>query len=277
MNLNPLVSIDWLLENLDLPNLVILDASVKKNVSGLIPEFPSLQIKGARRFDMETIFFDKESSLPNMIPSAKVFTKECQKLGIHKNSIIVVYDNLGIYTSPRAWWMFKAMGHNDIAVLDGGLSAWKKADLPCENSILENVESGNFEAHYQPALVRDSAFILNNIENAEMLILDARSEKRFDGSIPEPRENMASGHIPGSKNFSYKNVLEKGKMKSLAELEKIFAAFKVEDKQLVFTCGSGVTACIILLASELVSKNQKSLYDGSWSEWGELNKFPVEC
>ena len=257
MNLNPLVSVDWLLENLDRPNLVILDASVKKNVSGLTPEFPNLQIKGARRFAMETIFFDKESPLPNMIPTAEVFTKECQKLGIHKNSIIVVYDNLGIYTSPRVWWMFKAMGHPHIAVLDGGLSAWKKAGLPCENQMIRTVELGAFEAQYQPALVSDSTFILNNNDNAQMLILDARSEARFNGSIPEPRENMVSGHIPGSKNLPYSQVLDNGKMKSIGELKKIFKAFDMEDKQLVFTCGSGVTACIILLASELVSQNQK--------------------
>jgi len=269
MALNPIVSTDWLMENIDIPNLVILDASVKKNVSGLTPEFPNLQIKGTRRFDMENIFLDKENTLPNMIPNVKVFTQECQKLGICKNSIIVVYDNLGIYTSPRAWWMFKAMGHHQITVLDGGLSAWKEAGLPCEIRIKRKVMLGDFEAQYQSSLVRDSAFILNNIENDEVLILDARSEKRFDGSIPEPRENMASGHIPCSKNLPYSNVLENGKMKSKAELKKIFAKVNLEDKQLVFTCGSGVTACIILLASELIVPNKKSLYDGSWSEWGQ--------
>lgn len=277
MALNPIVSTDWLMENIDIPNLVILDASPKKNVSGLTPEFPNFQIKGAGRFDMENIFLDKESTLPNMIPNAKVFTQECQKLGICKSSIIVVYDNLGIYTSPRAWWMFKAMGHHQITVLDGGLSAWKEAGLPCEITIKRKVMLGDFEAQYQSSLVRDSAFILNNIENDEVLILDARSEKRFDGSIPEPRENMASGHIPGSKNLPYNNVLENGKMKSKAELKKIFKTINIADKQLAFTCGSGITACIILLASELIVPNKKSLYDGSWSEWGQLNKFPVEC
>jgi len=277
MTLNPIVSAKWLMENIDIPNLVILDASVKKNVSGLTPEFPKLQIKGARHFDMEKVFFDKESSLPNMIPNVKTFTNECQKLGIGKNSIIVVYDNLGIYTSPRAWWMFKAMGHKNVAVLDGGLSAWKKAGLPCENPILEKINQGNFEAQYQPDLVRSSDFILDNVDNDDILILDARSEKRFDGSIPEPRENMASGHIPGSKNLPYNNVLENGKMKSKAELKKIFKTINIADKQLAFTCGSGITACIILLASELIVPNKKSLYDGSWSEWGQLNKFPVEC
>lgn len=277
MILNPIVSAEWLMENIDIPNLVILDASPKKNVSGLMPEYTNVQIKGARTFDMENTFFDNESTLPNMIPNPKVFTQECQKLGIDKSSVIVVYDNLGIYTSPRAWWMFKAMGHHQIAVLDGGLTAWKKAGFPCEIGIKRKVMVGDFESQYQSSFARDSAFILDNIENTEMLILDARSKKRFDGSIAEPRENMASGHIPGSKNLPYSNVLDNGNIKPKHELEKIFGKLNMEDKQLVFTCGSGITACIILLASELVSKNKKSLYDGSWSEWGQLNKFPVEC
>jgi len=276
MTLNPIVTVDWLYENLDIPNLIILDASVKKNVSGLTPEFPDLQIKGARRFDMETVFFDKDNPIPNMIPNPEVFTKHCQKLGINKNSIIVVYDNLGIYTSPRAWWMFKAMGDQYVTVLDGGLSAWKNAGFPCEKLNNPQVEKGDFEAHYNEELVRDSSFVLENIDNDNILVVDARGEGRFDGSLPEPRENMQSGHIPNSVNLSYKKVLEYGKMKSKNELETIINSVGINNQKLVFTCGSGVTACIILLASELVLSNKKSLFDGSWSEWGQLNKFPVE-
>jgi len=276
MTLNPLVTVHWLSENLDIPNLIILDASVKNNVSGLKATFPDLQIKGARYFDMETVFFDKENPIPNMMPSPEVFTSECQKLGIHKNSIIVVYDNLGIYTSPRAWWMFKAMGHPYISVLDGGLDAWKRAGLPCEETIEKKFKRGDFEAHYQVDLVRDSNYILNNLNSDELKILDARSEQRFKGSIPEPREHMASGHIPNSLNLPYNKVLKNGKMKSKSELKKVFGKFNNEDEELIFSCGSGVTACIILLASELVISNKKSLYDGSWSEWGQLHKFPVE-
>ena len=276
MTLNPLVTVHWLSENLDIPNLIILDASVKNNVSGLKATFPDLQIKGARHFDMETVFFDKKNPIPNMMPSPEVFTSECQKLGIHKNSIIVVYDNLGIYTSPRAWWMFKAMGHPYISVLDGGLDAWKRAGLPCEETIEKKFKRGDFEAHYQVDLVRDSNYILNNLNSDELKILDARSEQRFKGSIPEPREHMASGHIPNSLNLPYNKVLKNGKMKSKSELKKVFSKFNNEDEELIFSCGSGVTACIILLASELVISNKKSLYDGSWSEWGQLHKFPVE-
>jgi thiosulfate/3-mercaptopyruvate sulfurtransferase len=276
MTLNPVVSAEWLSENLDIPNLVILDASTKENKSGLTTQFPDIQIKGARPFDMETTFLDKNSSIPNMIPSAEVFQEECQKLGINKNSILIVYDNLGIYTSPRAWWMFKVMGHNYVAVLDGGLPSWKNSGFACEKKATLKFEKGDFKAKYKPDLVSNSTEILTILEDKKYLILDARSEDRFYGKVQEPRENMVSGHIPNSKNLPYQLVLENGKMKSTAALIKIFKSYNITNKQLVFTCGSGVTACIILLASELISLNKKSLYDGSWAEWGYQNKFVVE-
>lgn len=276
MTLNPIVSVAWLSQNLDIPNLVILDASTKKNASNLVPTYKNLQIKGARAFDMETIFFDKKNDIPNMMPSPKVFSNECQKLGINSDSIIVIYDNLGIYTSPRARWMFKAMGHPYVAVLDGGLTAWKEASFTCEKKKTTTFEKGTFKAVYNPELVRDSKYILKNLQNKEVLILDARGEDRFLGTQPEPREGMASGHIPNSVNFPYKEVLENGKMKSKAAIEKLLLQINTSNKKLVFTCGSGVTACIILLACELVNDNEKALFDGSWSEWGRIGEFPVE-
>jgi len=275
MTLYPVVTAKWLSENLDLYNLIVLDASSKSNKSNLVAEFPDIQIKGARHFDMETVFYDKESTIPNMIPTPEIFEVECKKLGINKNSIIVVYDNLGIYTSPRAWYMFKAMGHENIAVLDGGLPAWKREGFPCEQKKSYSNDKGDFVVNYQAELVRDSIYILDKLDQDDVLIVDARSEARFSGKLPEPRENMASGHIPSSVNLPYNKVLENGKMKTKQELMNIFDSLKPDKKQLIFTCGSGITACIILLASELVLPNEKSMFDGSWSEWGQLNKFPV--
>jgi len=276
MTLNPIVSAEWLSENLDIPNLVILDASTISNKLKLISEFPNIQIKGARHFDMESTFYDKESTFPNMIPTPGVFEIECRKLGINKNSIIIVYDNLGIITSPRVWWMFKAMGHHYISVLDGGLPEWKRTDFPCESKGALDIKEGDFEANYCPKLIRDSNYMLEKIDNEKVLVIDARSEARFLGNLPEPRGNMASGHIPNSVNLPYSLVLDNGKMKPKQELEKIFDNLYTNHKQLIFTCGSGVTACIILLASELILPNKKSMFDGSWSEWGQLDKFPVE-
>ncbi|MDO9275357.1 MAG: sulfurtransferase [Lutibacter sp.] len=276
MNLNPVVSATWLFENFENPNLVILNASPRENKSNLVPEFTNIQIKGARKFDMEMVFLDKENPIPNMIPDEKIFEEGCRKLGINNNSLIVVYDNLGVYTSPRAWWMFKVMGHSEIAVLDGGLSAWKKEHLPTEPITENETDSGNFKTKYKADLVVDATALLENIDSKKMLVVDARSEERFKGIIPEPRENMSGGHIPHSVNLPFENVLRNGKMKPKNELTKIFKNLTIENQPLAFTCGSGITACIILLASELSSNNKNLLYDGSWAEWGQSGKFPVE-
>lgn len=271
----PIVSVQWLLNNLNNPNLVILDASTKENKSNLTPKYEGIQIKGARFFDMETTFVDKESSIPNMIPSPTIFEQECKKLGVNKNSVIVVYDNIGIYTSPRAWWMFKTMGHHNVVVLDGGLTAWRNENYPCEPIQQKTYKAGSFEAVYKSSLVKNAEEIVENINKKEFTVIDARSNDRFLGSTSEPRENMASGHIPNSINLPWKQVLTSEKMKSKNELEAVFKSLNIINKPLVFTCGSGVTACIILLASEIILKNNKALYDGSWSEWGQQGKYPI--
>lgn len=276
MNLTPIVSVKWLFKNLKNPNLVILDASPRENKSNLIPEFKKFQIKGVRKFDMEKVFLDKENPIPNMIPDERIFESECRKLGINNDSLIVVYDNLGVYTGPRVWWMFKAMGHTQIAVLDGGLSAWKNDNLPTEPIQVNRTLPGNFKATYQPDLVIDANIMLENIDSKKFQVLDARSEERFCGLVPEPRENMSSGHIPHSINLPFEKVLHNGKMKSKQELTKIFNNLHIGKQPLAFSCGSGITACIILLARELVSVNTNVLYDGSWAEWGQEGKFPVE-
>lgn len=273
--IKPIVSAKWVNENSTNPDLIILDASQRNNKAGLKTEFDNIQIKGARFFDLENTFSHKDSSLPNMLPGPKTFESECRKLGLNKSSKIVVYDNLGIYSSPRVWWMFKAMGYENISVLDGGLPAWKKEGYATEHSQNRTFESGNFEANYNPEKVKDSQFVRDNIAKKVAVVVDARSANRFNGVAPEPRQGLRSGHIPGSVNIPFQSVLGGGKYKPTAELTDLFARFNFDGKPLVFSCGSGVTACIVLLASELVLKNHTSVYDGSWTEWGQLENLPV--
>ncbi|MFT5165900.1 MAG: thiosulfate/3-mercaptopyruvate sulfurtransferase [Saprospiraceae bacterium] len=271
----PLVSSEWLNNNFDDPDIIILDASAKDNKTGLIVDFEEVQIKGSRAFDLKNAFSDKESNFPNTLQGAEVFEEACRKLGINKNSKIVVYDNLGIYNSPRAWWMFKMMGHNKVSVLDGGLPDWIRQGYEVEPLGIGEYAPGDFKAAYQPELFRSTKDLVDNLEDKNELVIDARSAGRFDGTAPEPRKGLQSGHIPGSLNIPFQKVLDHGKYKSKAELLEIFNDLKLGDQPLIFTCGSGITACILYLAGELSIANPKAVFDGSWTEWA-LSGLPIE-
>ncbi|MEH6680940.1 MAG: sulfurtransferase [Sediminicola sp.] len=274
--LAPIVSISWLNQHLSDGDLVVLDGSIQENISDLTPSYTDIQIKGARYFDIKNSFCAKDTDLPNMLPSPEEFTAECQKLGINSDSRIIVYDHLGIYSAPRVWWMFRAMGHANVAVLDGGLPEWAKMGLPTEAlGATITTTKGNFEANYQPRLVKTSVDILDNLDKKNALVIDARSSGRFYGLIPEPRKDLKGGHVPDSLNLPYTEVLREGKFLPKEELLQLFEHLNLGDRPLIFTCGSGLTACIILLACELVLENHTSVYDGSWSEWGQLENAPI--
>ena len=266
--LKPIVSAKWLFENLSDPDLILLNASPSSNVSGLKSELDEIQIASSRLFDLKKNFSDKKSDLPNTLLSAKDFQKEVRKLGINQNSKIVVYDNLGIYTSPRVWWMFKTMGHQDVAVLNGGLPDWVKKGYATESIQQDTYKKGNFTASLNSDMVKNFEAMQSCSLNQEAVIFDARSKGRFEGTAPEPRAGLRSGNIPNSLNLPWKEVVKNGKFKSKKALKEIFSTVKKEER-IVFSCGSGLTACIIFLAAELVVDNPKSVYDGSWTEWAQ--------
>ncbi|MGB7843329.1 MAG: sulfurtransferase [Salinimicrobium sp.] len=269
---NLIISAAELNEKIKDHNLIILDCSPETNKAGLEPDFENTKIKGARYFDLENDFCNPDSSLPNTLPTPEQFTENCRKLGINNSSEIILYDNLGIYSSPRVWWMFKIMGHDGVAVLNGGLAAWMQLGLPTQTEHSTGTKAGNFTANLRLELISDLDFIKQNLTSKEALIIDARSPGRFDGLIPEPREGLRSGNIPGSINIPFQDVLENGKFREKDELKSIFREVKDPSKELVFSCGSGITACILFLAGELVLDHKKSVYDGSWTEWGSRVK-----
>ena len=264
---SPIVSPQWLSDNLNTPNILLLEASLHSGKAN--PDFENLQIQGTRFFDLKNEFRDKSSQFPNTLPDAKQFEAGCQKLGINKSSQIVIYDKRGIYESPRAWWLFKAMGHEKVAILDGGFPEWMKQGLPTVEKTAQRFEAGDFEAKLQVHLVKDFDAVVANLDKKDALVLDARSSGRFHGTAPEPRKELRGGCIPNSVSLPYTDVLKDGKFKSKAELTTLFKNLQIADKPLVFSCGSGITACIIYVASELVVGNGKSVYDGSWTEWAQ--------
>jgi thiosulfate/3-mercaptopyruvate sulfurtransferase len=273
-----LVSIEWLQLNLAAENLVILDASVPPVVPGFVqinsPE-SFLAIPGARRFDYDQKVCMPNSSLPHMLPGPELFQEEVRKLGINQDSIIVVYDDVGLYASPRAWWMFRAMRHQQVAVLDGGLPAWIDSNLATRDQLDDRPLSGNFTANLDTELFCDFNVVLTATDDCNCTIMDARSAGRFYAREPEPRPGMRGGHMPNAKSLPFPNVLDNGAMKPLEELKPLFESLTEPENKLIFSCGSGLTACVLALAAHLAGYENLSVYDGSWSEWGVPGHLPV--
>jgi thiosulfate/3-mercaptopyruvate sulfurtransferase len=261
-----IVSVEWLKKHLGEEHLVVLDASMKPvtNVGKAISE---TYIPNSLRFDFDNEIKDHNTSLPHMMPSPDFFTDQVQKLGINQDSFIVVYDNVGIYASPRAWWMFRAMGHEQVAVLNGGLPAWMQAGYPTTNKLKEKPgQHGNFISMPQAGMFVNSDKVMKALQDESFSVMDARSEGRFKGLEPEPREGMKRGHMPNAVNLPFTTVLENGMIKSKSTLQNLFEQYK--NKKLIFSCGTGVTACILALAADQIGYKNLSVYDGSWAEWG---------
>lgn len=270
-----LISVEWLHKNRTNENLIILDASPTSTASEKVSAFPDLCIPNARQFNIKENFSNKESDFPNTVPTPEQFENECQKLGINSDSKLVVYDNFGIYTAPRVWWLFKIMGHDNVSVLNGGLPEWinKKYETVKVSHNKQEFITGNFKSQFNESFVLKHEDIIDNIKSDKFLLVDARSAGRFEGTADEPRKHLQSGSIPNSVNIPFKILLDNGKFKSPEKLKEIFLEKAITDAELAFSCGSGLTACIVMLASEIAFKKSKFLYDGSWTEYAELNNL----
>ncbi|MGG6231813.1 sulfurtransferase [Tenacibaculum sp. SDUM215027] len=272
---SPIVSVDWLYDNINADNLIILDATIQKVGAKADSKKKKKQIKNAVFFDLKNTFLDTEGKYPNTIPSENHFEKEVQQLGINKDSCIVVYDDLGVYSAPRAWWLFRTFGFINIAVLNGGFLAWEEAGYTIESKKERESTVGNFVANLNKDKVSETEEVLIASHNKKN-ILDARSKGRFYATEPEPRKDLRVGHIPNSKSLPYVELQVDGKMKSKEELQKMFSEINPKEEEMIFSCGSGITACILALGAEISERINYSVYDGSWTEWASRLELPVE-
>ncbi|WP_275316674.1 sulfurtransferase [Tenacibaculum bernardetii] len=272
---SPLVSVHWLFKNIKADNLIILDASIAKVGTQENKVDSKEQIINSVLFDLKSVFLNKEGEFPNTIPTKEHFEKEIQKLGVNKDSCIIIYDDLGVYSSPRAWWLFKLFGFENVAVLNGGLPAWQEAEFPIETYKNKQLLKGNFKAYFKINYLSTTKDVLIASKNKKH-IFDARSKGRFEASLPEPRKSLRGGHIPNSKSLPHSELQIDGKMKSKEKLQEIFSVLKPKKEAVIFSCGSGITACILALGNELAGNTNYSVYDGSWTEWASTLTLPVE-
>ncbi|MDE1130839.1 MAG: 3-mercaptopyruvate sulfurtransferase [Ascidiaceihabitans sp.] len=272
-----LVSTDWLAAHMKDPDLRILDASTY--LPGVDrdgrTEYDAVHIPGARFFDIDDVS-DGRSDLPHMVPPIEKFMSRVRAMGVGDGHQIVVYDGSGLFSAARVWWLFRLMGQNNIAVLDGGLPKWIAEGREVED-LAPVIRDRHMTVRFQNQMVRDVTQVSSASKLGTSQIVDARAAERFRGEAPEPREGLRSGHIPNSRNVPFTDLLNDDKtMKTPDQTRAIFEIAGVDlKKPIITTCGSGVTAAVLGLALERMGHDMWSLYDGSWTEWGMFPTVPV--
>ena len=273
-----LVSVAWLQQHLEHDDLLLFDASWHMPAAARdgYAEWQQECISGARFFDFDGRIRDPRSSLPHMLPDADSFARELRALGLNQDSRVVVYDSSGMVSSPRAWWMLSAMGCANLALLDGGLPAWKAAGFALQAGADQaGYQPGNFNAKFDTTQVVDAQQLLAALDDSSVCVLDARAEPRFRGIVEEPRAGLRRGHMPGAVNLPFAQLFDQGLMKPDAELAQILEPLVDGHSRAICSCGSGVTACILAFALQRIGFDAVAVYDGSWCEWGLPGELPV--
>lgn len=262
------IEADALKSLLDAGAVKIIDGSWALDGTDMRALYAESHIPTAQFFDIDAIS-DRSSGLPHMAPTPEVFAQAVGDMGISETDHVVIYDRQGLFSAARVWWTFRLMGHKKVQVLTGGLPAWVAADYPTDSGA-EWVKGVTYAPNPNPDMVISLNLLQAHLGASDEMVLDARPAARFDGTAPEPRAGLRSGHMPGSRSLPASELIRDGALKPLADLKNIFSALHVTPKtQVITSCGSGVTAAIIALALHEIGHDKVRLYDGSWAEWGQ--------